>query len=116
MTGIDWDARAERIFDDTRRDQEAEFWDSRETLRTLHDFARSRRVGPCALFGSVMVRLIANIPPNVVIPAIIGGPVSLNPFVGLVSNSGGGKGSSEAAAVDAIMVPEVTTMGPGSGE
>jgi len=92
------------------------FWSARKSLRQIQAFARARRVGPWALFGSVIVRLVANIPPNVVIPAIIGGPASLNLFIGIVSTSGGGKGSAEAAAVDAIMVPEVTTMGPGSGE
>ena len=92
------------------------FWSARKSLQQIQAFARARRVGPWALFGSVIVRLVANIPPNVVIPAIIGGPASLNLFIGIVSTSGGGKGSAEAAAVDAIMVPEVTTMGPGSGE
>jgi hypothetical protein len=72
-----------------------EFWDARPVLRHIRDFARARRVGPWALLGCVLVRVVAAVPPNVVLPAMIGGNASLNLFLGVVSVSGGGKGTAE---------------------
>jgi len=71
----------------------AHFWIARDVLQHIHRFARARRVGPWALFGILLVRTAANIPANVVLPPLVGGPASLNVFVALVSASGGGKGS-----------------------
>ena len=73
-------------------------------------------VGPWALFGILLVRTAANIPANVVLPPLVGGHASLNLFVALVSYSGGGKGSAENAASDAMDLEPVPTYGPGSGE
>jgi hypothetical protein len=93
-----------------------DFWTARPILRHIRDFARSRRVGPWALLGCVMVRVIAAAPPNLVLPPLVGGQASINLFAGIVSVSGGGKGTAEAAAQDAIELPYVPTLGPGSGE
>ena len=68
------------------------------------------------LLGSVLVRLIAAVPPDIVLPPIIGGHASLNLFTAVVDHSGGGKGGAEAAAEKAIDLPETPTFGPGSGE
>lgn len=97
-------------------DEEA-FWSARPELAQLRDFARSRRVGPWSMFGAVLARAVAVIPPSVVLPALRGGHGSLNLFVALVAPSGKGKGTSEAAADDAVNTdPEVHTATPGSGE
>jgi hypothetical protein len=93
-----------------------DFWDARPILRHILDFARARRVGPWALLGSVMVRVIAAAPPSLVLPPLVGGQASLNLFAGIVSVSGGGKGTAEAAAQDAVDLPHVPILGPGSGE
>jgi hypothetical protein len=93
-----------------------DFWNARDVLQHIHRFARARRVGPWALLGILLVRTAANIPANVVLPPLVGGPASLNPFVALVSASGGGKGSAENAASDAMDLDPVPTYGPGSGE
>jgi hypothetical protein len=93
-----------------------DFWNARDVLQHIHQFARARRVGPWALFGILLVRTAANIPANVVLPPLVGGHASLNPFVALVSASGGGKGSAENAASDAMDLEPVPTYGPGSGE
>lgn len=77
-----------------------DFWSSRESLSTIRDYARQSFVGPWALLGGVMLRSIADVPPSVAIPAIIGGRASLNLFVGFVGRSGHGKGASDAAARD----------------
>jgi hypothetical protein len=93
-----------------------DFWNARDVLQHIHRFARARRVGPWALFGILLVRTAANIPANVVLPPLVGGHASLNPFVALVGASGGGKGSAENAASDAMDLEPVPTYGPGSGE
>jgi hypothetical protein len=109
----DADLRLETQPDDEPAD---EFWHSRLVLKHLLNFARARRVGPWALLGCVLVRAVAAVPPNVVLPAMIGGYASLNLFLGVVSVSGGGKGTAEAASLDAIDLVQVPIFGPGSGE
>ena len=97
-------------------DEEA-FWLARPELQHLRTFARSRKVGPWSMFGSVVARAAAVIPPSVVLPALVGDYGSLNQFVAIAAKSGSGKGTSEAAA-EAFLVtdPEVHTATPGSGE
>jgi hypothetical protein len=93
----------------------APFWDERPELRVIRDFARSRRVSPWALLGVTLARVLAAVPPFVRLPALTGGPGSLNLFVGLVGASGTGKGAAERAAED-LMPLEIETAGIGSGE
>jgi hypothetical protein len=122
----DWEAGVAEALGDQQSGQEPggkyqpreenAFWEAREELRHIRAFARSRRVGPWALLGCVVVRVIANVPPWLVLPPLIGGPVSLNLFVGITSLTGGGKGAAESAAVQAVKLPEPPIYGPGSGE
>lgn len=96
---------------------EDSFWCSRPSLEHLRLFARSRRVGPWSMLGAVLARVLAVVPPSVVLPPTIGSHASLNFFVALVAASGDGKGSSESAAADAIdTTPDVFVATPGSGE
>jgi hypothetical protein len=95
---------------------EEDFWTARPVLTHLRDFARARRVGPWALLGCVLMRIVAATPPSHVLPPLVGGQASTNLFTGIVSVSGGGKGTAEAAAQDAIDLPYVPILGPGSGE
>ncbi|MDP0400386.1 bifunctional DNA primase/polymerase [Tsukamurella strandjordii] len=97
-------------------DEEA-FWTARPELTQLRDFARSRRVGPWSMFGCVLARAVAVIPPSVVLPALVGDHAGLNLFTAIVAPSGGGKGSSEAAAKAFLITdPAVHKATPGSGE
>jgi hypothetical protein len=59
-----------------------EFWDARGALRHIRDFAHSRRVGPWALLGAIVVRTIAAVPPNIVLPALVGSQASINRSAG----------------------------------
>lgn len=52
--------------------------------------------------GCVLTRAITSVPPNVVLPAIIGAVGSLNTFVGLVGDSGTGKDAALSTAADAV--------------
>lgn len=93
------------------------FWDARPELQHILTYSRSRLAPPWAVLGCVLARVIASIEPNVMLPAIVGGRVSLNLFVGLVGGSSGGKGISNKVAHDCIAWPlDITTTGPGSGE
>jgi hypothetical protein len=97
-------------------DLAAELWESREVLRHIHTFARARRVGPWAMLGCVLAQTVAAVTPKITIPPLVGGHASLNLFLGIVSETGGGKGSAEDAALAAIDLPPTLTIGPGSGE
>jgi hypothetical protein len=97
-------------------DWEKDFWTSREVLERFQDFARSRRVGPWAMLGCVLVRVIAATTTRLVLPPLAGGQVSLNLFTGIVGFTGGGKGTAESASRGAIELPHVDVVGPGSGE
>lgn len=98
-------------------DDEADaFWDARDILSHLHDFARARRVSPWAVLGVALARVITATPPQVCLPPIIGGRASLNLFVGLVGPSGSGKGAAEAVAADALQVGYIVSHNVGSGE
>ena len=92
------------------------FWAARPELEHLRTFARARMCSPWAVFGVALMRVITAVPPFVVLPPIVGGHASLNSFIALVGRSGGGKGSSERCAADAIDVGEVYAATVGSGE
>jgi hypothetical protein len=72
-----------------------DFWEAREVLRHIRDFARARRVGPWALLGCVLVRVVAATITKIVIPTLTGGQVSLNLYAGIVAFTGGGKGTAD---------------------
>lgn len=98
-------------------DVEEAFWTARPHLEQLRQFARARRTSPWAVLGVALTRVVTSCPPTYVLPAIIGGRASINLFAGIVAKSGGGKGASEAAATDAIALPDdLHTVGVGSGE
>jgi Protein of unknown function (DUF3987) len=93
-----------------------EFWEKTTTLRHVRDFARARRVGPWALLGVSLARVLTIVPPTVQLPPLVGGNASLNLFIGLVAESGYGKGSAETAAQEAFRMGPIYTVGVGSGE
>lgn len=98
---------------------DSRFWNARPELVTIHQYAQARRVGPWAVLGGVLARVIASTPPSLVLPPLIGGHGSLNLFIAVVATSGGGKGTSQAAAADVFApfgaepFPEISI---GSGE
>lgn len=94
------------------------FWKTRPVLEHLFAFARSRRVGPWAVLGAVLARVVAATPARVQLPPTVGGYASLNLFVGLVGNSGDGKDIAQKVAREALtIVDEPFKTNPvGSGE
>ena len=98
-------------------DDLAAFWDSCPELRDMRQFARSRRVGPWAMFGVCAAVAISAVPPYVVLPPLVGRVASLNTFVALVGKSGSSKSAAIGAALDWLQIdPPTNTKKPGSGE
>lgn len=96
---------------------DADFWDSRQVLADVRQFARSRQIGPYALLGNVLARVTCAIPPHVVLPPTRGSYASLNQAFALVGGSGGNKSVSIAAAEDFVRTqPLIVPSKPGSGE
>lgn len=94
-----------------------QFWNARPVLTRICNFARARRAGPWAVLGAVLLRVTMATPPFVTLPGLVGGPVSLNLYIGLVGPSGSGKGAATAAARDCIDIGRhIETIGIGSGE
>jgi hypothetical protein len=97
---------------------EEEFWTSRPILEHVRLFARARMCSPWAVLGVLLARVVASVPPFVVLPPLVGSAASLNLFVALVGASGGGKGAAESCAADAVLLspsPDVATVGSGEG-
>lgn len=70
------------------------FWDRHPLLRHTHDFATAHETNPWAVLGVALARVVAATEPNIQLPGApvaIGTEASLNMFVALVSESGGGK-------------------------
>lgn len=74
------------------------FWSSSQQLRDLRQFAHARMVGRWAMLGNALARVIAHVPPHVVLPPTVGDHASLNLFVAIVGRSGDSKSASMAAA------------------
>jgi hypothetical protein len=95
-----------------------EFWKARPSLAHIFAFARARRVGPWAVLGATLARVIAATPPEIQLPPLTGGAASLNLFVGLVGPSGMGKDAAQKVAATAlrIQLPPFVVNPLGSGE
>ncbi|MFB7797236.1 bifunctional DNA primase/polymerase [Isoptericola sp. NPDC056134] len=96
-----------------------EFWSQRPLLRAIYDFSAARMVGPWALFGAVLARAAASVPPAWVLPPTRGSIASLNVFVALCAESGGGKSAVVAASDEFLELAEpdcYLETSPGSGE
>jgi len=93
----------------------AVLWE-RESLAHVRAFAQARLTSPLAVLAVVLARVIATVPPHIVLPALVGSHASLNLFAALVGPSGGGKGAAEGAAADAVDLGVVFTASVGSGE
>jgi hypothetical protein len=115
---IDGETRTSVTADERETIHPDVFWKTRPVLEHLHEFARARRVGPWAVLGATLARVIAATPPRVQIPPTIGGYASLNMFIGIVGNSGDGKDIAQKVARDALVIDgePFKTNPVGSGE
>lgn len=108
MTDTDYDtdyAEDLREWVESDGDPDYAFWQQRPSLLHVYRFARSRRVAPAATLACVLRRAVSAVPPNVMIPPIIGGAVSLNLFTTTLGRSGQGKDAADNAGFAAIVFP-----------
>jgi hypothetical protein len=91
-----------------RLDGEGEdwFWNSREDLTTIRQWAQAQMVSPWALLGEVIADVVARVPPTFVLPDIIVGYGSLNMLLAITGSSGAGKGGAASVARLAISIDE----------
>lgn len=81
------------------------FWDARPLLAAIRDAARSRLVSPDAVLGAVLTRVAASVPHTVELPGIVGGPVGLTFYAGLVGPPEAGKTAAAAVAAELFPAP-----------
>ncbi|GAB6939545.1 hypothetical protein ACQP60_08615 [Isoptericola variabilis] len=93
------------------------FWTARPELDHIRQAARARRAGPWAVLSIVLARVVALIPPSVVLPDQLGDHASLNLMAVIVAPSGGGKGAANGVARRLLPLPAPEFEQPiGSGE
>jgi Bifunctional DNA primase/polymerase, N-terminal len=97
---------------------EADFWTARAAHRLIFAAALSRMASPWAALACAVARILAVIPPSYSLPAVIGGPGSLNWFAVIAAKSGGGKGAAMSVARDVLWETggRVNVRPIGSGE
>ena len=94
------------------------FWSARPSLHTIWRAAMAGEASPWAVLGITLIRVIAAVPHDVYLPAMgnRGRPGSLNLFLGVAADSGGGKGVAAGVAEDLYKHPVIFDAPPGSGE
>jgi hypothetical protein len=99
-----------------------EFWESREQLALIRDWARARRAAPYATLAETLARITCRVSPAVQLPPLVGGNGTLNMLFAVTGDSGVGKGASSGAAEAAAQWADETipmlipTVPIGSGE
>src|SRR5690625_1159525 len=71
-----------------------EVFDATPELRHIRDAAQSRLAPPSGVLALVLGRVLAEVPPSVMLPPVISSPASLNLGIAVVAGSGGGKSSA----------------------
>ena len=94
---------------------EQDFWTARPELELIFNASLNRLASPWAVLACCVARMLALVPPAVVLPPVVGGVGSLNWFGVIAARSGGGKGA--AMEVARLLVPgDIQVAGIGSGE
>lgn len=91
------------------------FWEARESLNIIYSAALSRMVSPWATLAWCSAIALHFVPPDWTLPALVGGPGSLNWFAAVVDTSGAGKTAAGRVAKELIGRP-VFERNMGSGE
>jgi hypothetical protein len=96
---------------------EETFWNSCDELTACRAYARAVRVGPWAMLGAALAFTSATIPPDIVLPGLVGDYASVNLYINLLGRSGAIKSRAIAAArvwLHTMSPPE--SVKPGSGQ
>lgn len=96
--------------------EEADFWQSRQSLAAIYEASMQRMCSPWAVLAHCTAIAITTVRPNATLPPIVGGKGSLNVFNIVVAQSGGGKSAAEDVAKEMIDVPiKQGSLGSGEG-
>ena len=97
----------EQLAPDQEPEEQADFWASRPELTQVRDVALASIVSPWAVLATSMTRVLAAVPPSVVLPPVANGSGfgSLNLLLALVGPSGSGKGMAMRAGEDVFDIP-----------
>jgi Bifunctional DNA primase/polymerase, N-terminal len=82
------------------------FWNSREDLTTIRQWAQAQMIGPWALLAEILTEVIARVPPTFVLPRIVAGYGTLNMLMAVTGNPAAGKGGAASVAEDALAIDE----------
>lgn len=95
-----------------------DFWRARPHLAHIRQAARARLVAADAVLGAVLTRIAAITPHSVELPAIIGSPVGLTYYAGIVGPPEAGKSAAAGVAAELLPAPEhvLDRLPIGSGE
>lgn len=91
------------------------FWEARESLNIIYSAALSRMVSPWATLAWCAAIGLHFVPPDWTLPALVGGPGSLNWFAAVVDTSGAGKTAAGRVAKE-LIGRQVFERNLGSGE
>lgn len=91
------------------------FWTARESLQNIYLGALAMMCSPWAVLANCVARALATVRPNATLPALTGGPGSLNWFAAVAASSGGGKSAATDAA-EQLVTDYVRKRNLGSGE
>lgn len=97
-------------------DAENGFWETTQTLTDIYTAAMTRGASPWAVLAFCAARALTRVRPNNTLPALIGGPGTLNWFAALASPSGGGKGAAASIARELLPADGIRERNLGSGE
>lgn len=124
--GCDAAAAADDALADLRRvmADNADVLTSSGVLAHVARFADARGAERYATVFGVLMRTVLAVPPQVVLPPIIGGEVSLNMLLTVVGGSGAGKGTADKTAAAAVrlsvggrrVAPSLPMLPIGTGE
>lgn len=96
-------------------------WEKSEELGLVRRWAQERFITPWSLLGVGLLRALCAVPPSHVLPGIVGAAAQPNLFLGLVGESGTGKGLAERVAGEVFRLQgaaftDLYPGKPGSGE
>lgn len=89
------------------------FWSARPVHGHIRAVARARGAAPDAVLLAALAHLALRVPPRFTLPALVGGPGSINLCAALIGPSGAGKGAAMRCAEDLFPdLPSGAGVGP----
>ncbi|EGD56747.1 hypothetical protein [Gordonia neofelifaecis] len=102
---------------DDRDAEQPDVWASTPELQHIRDAAQSRLMAPAAVLGAVLARRLAEVPPNIQLPPVIGDEQSLNFYTLAYGPPASGRSASDSVAAKLLGPSGVEwTPLPASGE